>query len=196
MNNFAAIIPIANMDSINAGLLALGWGPDNFSVPAYAGPSATHAMLHSWWDQAFFDDVSAVPGVVIAVDQTPAELVTQVTTQTNTVWSNNAQPLTGIVTPGLYYTMDGQEQVFWWVIQQYDTAIWPDPLLVPALIMMARTPGVATVWVQPLGSFDAYPLIDTFTGLPIQVTHAGQVWNSTIANNVWEPGVFGWAVAP
>jgi hypothetical protein len=27
-----------------------------------------------------------------------------------------------------------------------------------------------------------------------QVTHNGQTWESTAANNVWEPGVFGWVV--
>ena len=26
------------------------------------------------------------------------------------------------------------------------------------------------------------------------VTHNGQTWESTHAANVWEPGVFGWAV--
>lgn len=43
-------------------------------------------------------------------------------------------------------------------------------------------------WVQPTGAQDAY-------GLGAQVTHNGQVWTSTVANNVWEPGVFGWVVA-
>ena len=27
-----------------------------------------------------------------------------------------------------------------------------------------------------------------------QVTHNGQTWESTIDNNVWEPGVYGWIV--
>ena len=43
-------------------------------------------------------------------------------------------------------------------------------------------------WVQPTGAGDAY-------ALGAQVTHNGQTWTSTIANNVWEPGVFGWVVA-
>lgn len=40
-------------------------------------------------------------------------------------------------------------------------------------------------WVQPLGATDAYKAGD-------RVTHAGKVWVSTVDNNVWEPGVYGW----
>jgi hypothetical protein len=42
-------------------------------------------------------------------------------------------------------------------------------------------------WVQPLGAFDAYPL-------GAEVSHNGQNWRSTVAANVWAPGVFGWVV--
>lgn len=47
------------------------------------------------------------------------------------------------------------------------------------------TPGL---WVQPTGAHDAYPL-------GAVVIHNGQVWRSTVAANVWAPGVFGWVVA-
>lgn len=40
-------------------------------------------------------------------------------------------------------------------------------------------------WVQPLGSTDAYSAGD-------KVTHNGKKWISTVDNNTWEPGVFGW----
>lgn len=40
-------------------------------------------------------------------------------------------------------------------------------------------------WVQPTGAQDAYQIGD-------RVTHNGSTWESTAANNVWEPGVFGW----
>lgn len=40
-------------------------------------------------------------------------------------------------------------------------------------------------WVQPLGATDAYMAGD-------RVTHGGKVWVSTVDNNVWEPGVYGW----
>ena len=40
-------------------------------------------------------------------------------------------------------------------------------------------------WSQPLGAHDAYNLGD-------KVSHNGKKWVSTAANNVWEPGVYGW----
>ncbi len=40
-------------------------------------------------------------------------------------------------------------------------------------------------WSQPLGAHDAYALGD-------KVAHNGKHWVSTAANNVWEPGVYGW----
>lgn len=40
-------------------------------------------------------------------------------------------------------------------------------------------------WVQPTGAHDAY-------ALNARVMHNGFQWNSTVAANVWEPGVFGW----
>ena len=40
-------------------------------------------------------------------------------------------------------------------------------------------------WSQPLGATDAYKL-------GYKVSHKGKTWESTIANGVWEPGVYGW----
>ena len=40
-------------------------------------------------------------------------------------------------------------------------------------------------WRQPAGGHDAY-------ALGAQVTHAGKRWKSSAANNVWEPGIYGW----
>ncbi len=40
-------------------------------------------------------------------------------------------------------------------------------------------------WSQPLGATDAYALGD-------KVSHNNKHWVSTAANNVWEPGVYGW----
>lgn len=47
---------------------------------------------------------------------------------------------------------------------------------------------VYPAWSQPAGGHDAYALGD-------QVTHNAQVWTSTVAANVWEPGVYGWAAS-
>lgn len=40
-------------------------------------------------------------------------------------------------------------------------------------------------WSQPIGAVDAYALGD-------KVSHNGKHWISSAANNVWEPGVYGW----
>lgn len=40
-------------------------------------------------------------------------------------------------------------------------------------------------WRQPTGAHDAYPL-------GAHVTHNGKEWESSVAANVWEPGVSGW----
>lgn len=45
-------------------------------------------------------------------------------------------------------------------------------------------PGVIPEWVQP-GSTNPYMMGD-------KVRHNEKVWVSTIDNNVWEPGVYGW----
>lgn len=40
-------------------------------------------------------------------------------------------------------------------------------------------------WIQPSGAHDAYPV-------DAKVTHNGKKWISTVSDNVWEPGVYGW----
>ena len=40
-------------------------------------------------------------------------------------------------------------------------------------------------WVQPLGVHDAYEQ-------GAKVSHNSKKWVSNTANNVWEPGVYGW----
>lgn len=40
-------------------------------------------------------------------------------------------------------------------------------------------------WSQPIGAQDAYNIDD-------KVTHNNKKWISTVDNNVWEPGVYGW----
>lgn len=43
----------------------------------------------------------------------------------------------------------------------------------------------AMQWIQPTGAEDAYPV-------GAYVYHSGQIWQSKVADNIWEPGVFGW----
>lgn len=56
---------------------------------------------------------------------------------------------------------------------------------VPALFAEITPPGLIAEWVQPTGAHDTYSLGDL-------VTHVGKTWESTVDNNSWEPGVYGW----
>ena len=58
----------------------------------------------------------------------------------------------------------------------------------PALWTEVSKPGEIPVWRQPTGAQDAYNLGDR-----VRYPDAGgDVWVSTVDNNVWEPGVYGW----
>ena len=43
-------------------------------------------------------------------------------------------------------------------------------------------------WSQPVGAHDAY-------SKDAKVSHNGKHWTSSVDNNVWEPGVYGWTEA-
>lgn len=73
------------------------------------------------------------------------------------------------------------------VIQAHRSQADWTPLQVPALFVDTAPANVIPAWVQPLGSHDSYQAGQ-------RVTHNGKLWESTINNNVWEPGVFGWVV--
>lgn len=55
-------------------------------------------------------------------------------------------------------------------------------------VIQAHTEGdTPDEWVQPQGSHDAYQTGD-------RVTYNGQIWESTVDGNVWQPGVHGWTL--
>ena len=200
MANFSASISVVNMAAANVTLAGTeqnptGFGPNNFSVPAYVGPSPTVALLHCWDNPAFEAAVRAIAGVTVINGSDPATITKDAATVKGATWGTDAAPLTGTVTPGLYRDAAGD---LWWVIQSYNTAIYPDPTVLPALIRKAKRPGVAQPWVQPLDQYDAYKLLNPFTSLPDTCTHNGNTWKVAQAdgagNNVWEPGAFGWSV--
>ena len=183
--SLSAVIPAANMQAANDALEAQGFGPGNFSVLAYAGVRATHAALHAWNYPAFEAAVSALPDVTISnIAGSPFDRV-QAALPPDAGWSGNISPLEGEVTPGLHLDGDGQ---LWQVIQPYNTATWPDPRIIPALIRRVRAPGEVTQWVQPIDQFDAYLLVDPFTGEPERVTHQSSYYTTLVDINVWEPG--------
>jgi hypothetical protein len=200
-SNFSASIPAANMQAANDVLNntaqtpgVKSYGPNNFSVPAYAGPSPTVALLHAWGDPVFEAAVAAIAGITITQGTDPIEMTSDAAAAAGSTWGQDALPLTGTVTPGLYKDADG---VLWWVIQSYNTAVYPNPLVIPALIRVAKIPGEALPWQQPIDQYDAYKLVNPFTGAGDYALHNGRKWQVTQAdgsgNNVWEPGVFGWS---
>lgn len=58
----------------------------------------------------------------------------------------------------------------------------------PALWTEVAKPGEIPVWRQPTGAQDAYNLGDRVR----YPDDRSDVWVSTVKNNVWEPGVYGW----
>jgi hypothetical protein len=90
-----------------------------------------------------------------------------------------------IVSVGDLYSWDGTVVQ---CLQAHTTQSDWSPDAVPALWKIHRnTTTNPEPWVQPLGGHDAYQLGDL-------VTHNGQTWESTVNNNVWEPGIYGWIV--
>jgi len=59
----------------------------------------------------------------------------------------------------------------------------------PALWTEVAEPGTIPVWVQPTGAQDAYMKGDKVH----YPTKDDTVYVSTVDNNVWEPGVYGWS---
>lgn len=61
------------------------------------------------------------------------------------------------------------------------------PDITPALWTEVAAPGEIPDWKQPTGAQDAYAKGD-------KVKHNDKTWISTVDNNVWEPGIYGWDV--
>ena len=73
------------------------------------------------------------------------------------------------------------------VIQPHTSQVGWEPDTTPALFVEIAKPGEIPEWRQPTGAQDAYSKGD-------QVRHNGQIWESDVEANVWEPGVYGWFV--
>lgn len=196
--SLVAVVPVANLLVANASLASQGFGPNNFSVPAYAGPGATHAALHAWDDVAFSAAVRAVAGVAFneGTGDPIARTKTLIEAQ-GAKWGAQAAdlPATGNVAANtLWKWTDGS---LWWVIQAHNrTTYGGNPSQYPALIRRARRPGVVEPWIQPIDQYDAYKLVNPFTGKPDEATYSGKTWRVSqtdgAGNNVWTPGQFGW----
>ena len=71
------------------------------------------------------------------------------------------------------------------VIQAHTSQADWAPDIVTSLYTNVMPAGVTAEWRQPTGAHDSYMLGE-------QVTHNNSLWESTINDNVWEPGVYGW----
>lgn len=196
--SIVAIVPVAALLSANAPLEEAGHGPRNFSVPAYTGAGATHAALHAWDDPAFTAAIQAIPGVATDLgDGDPVTRTQALIEAQGAKWGANAPqlPATGTVAAGSLYQYEGQ---LWSVIQTFSRSTYgAHPSTYPALIRRVHVPGELEPWKQPLDQYDAYKLVSPFTGQPDQCTYNGKTWKVSAAdasgNNVWAPGVYGWA---
>lgn len=186
--SICAIIPVASLDAANSTLETAGFGPRNFSVPAYGATGATHAALHAWGDPAFVAAVKATPGVVWEesegdpVSRTQALIAAQ-----GAKWGDQAPalPTTGNVTAGSLYRF---EDGVWSVIQTFSrTTYGAHPSTYPALIRKLRDPHKAEAWRQPIDQYDSYKLVNPFTGKADTALHGGKTWRTKVDNNVWEP---------
>lgn len=184
--SICAIIPVASLAAANAALEAQGFGPNNFSVPAYGATGATHAALHAWDDPPFNAAVKAIAGVVYAegtgdpVARTKALIEAQ-----GAKWGAQAPALPTSVTAGSLYRLGDS---LWSVIQSFNrTTYGADPSTYPALIRRVRDPYKREPWRQPLDQHDSYKLINPFTGKADETEHGGKTWRTKVDNNVWEP---------
>jgi len=202
MTSLVAVIPVANLAAANAALEAQGFGPGNFSVPCYTGAGVTHAALHCWNNPAFFAAVQALPNVAVDIGTGDDKVRTQALIEAQgATWGSKSPwlPDTGTVTAGeMYrYPETNGEYSLWSIIQTFNRSTFnAPPETYPALCRRVRNPYATEPWRQPIDQYDAYKLVNAFTGEPDKCTHNGKTWEVTQAdgagNNVWEPGVFGW----
>ena len=85
----------------------------------------------------------------------------------------------------LYYDGDGK---LYKVVQGHTTQEGWEPDKTPALFTEVAEPGTIPVWKQPTGAQDAYMMGDKVH----YPDEEGPVYVSTVDNNVWQPGVYGW----
>jgi len=201
--SLCAIIPVASLAASNAALAELGHGERNFTVAGFGANGATHAGLHAGGNDTVFNDrIKALPGVLInEAAGDPQTRFRALMNGASAKWGSDAPalPTAGNAVAGTLYRYADEE--LWWCIQTFSRSTFSaPPATYPALIRRMRRPGEVLPWKQPLDQFDAYKLVNAFTGQPDQATHNGQTWRVVQAdgagNNVWAPGVFGWTVVP
>ena len=99
-------------------------------------------------------------------------------------WAVNVKYVTGDwVAYGVNAVGDPQ---LYQVLQDHTSAAqWTPDTATSLYKAVGVDPSGIPLWVQPLGATDAYMMNDV-------VMHNEKKWKSSIDNNVWEPGVYGW----
>lgn len=188
--SIVAIVPAAKMAAANLALEEAGFGPGNFSVPAYGATGATHTALHAWEDATFREALALVPGVVVndvEDEGDPITLTAALIDAQGAKWGAQAPelPTSGNISAGSLYRF---EDALWSVIQTFDRSTYgADPSTYPALIRSVRDPREPSAWRQPLDQYDSYKLLNPFTGKADECVYGGKFWRSKVDNNVWEP---------
>jgi hypothetical protein len=154
------------------------------------GEKVTLAVL-----EVDFEDVEAYPvynGVAVEQDNLSSLVQEAIETKEPEVpleWSVGEYALVG--------TKRTYAGVLYECIQQHLTqADWAPPATPALWKKVAPPPSEDEVpeegetpeipeWVQPTGAHDAY-------AKDAQVMYEGAVWMSTVDNNTWKPGVYGW----
>lgn len=92
--------------------------------------------------------------------------------------------------PGTVYSADMRVyhiDTLYRCLQTHESQTGWEPTVAPSLWAKVLIVDPATIpeWEQP-ESTNPYMIGD-------KVTHNGKSWESTVDNNVWEPGVYGWS---
>lgn len=80
---------------------------------------------------------------------------------------------------------DNETQLYTVLQEHTSQEDWTPDVAVSLFKKVGFTPSGYPVWAQPLGASDAYMKDDI-------VSFEDSLWISTIDNNVWQPGVYGW----
>ena len=90
---------------------------------------------------------------------------------------------------GVAYTVGERvrfDDILYKVLQDHTSQDSWAPNVAPSLFVRVDDPTIEWPdWVQPVGATDAYPA-------GAKVSHNEKHWISSVDNNVWEPGVYGW----
>ena len=95
--------------------------------------------------------------------------------------------------PGMELVKDKRvsyEEKLYRVVQAHTSQEGWEPDKTPALFTEVANPGEIPVWKQPTGAQDAYMKGDKVH----YPRESDPVYVSTVDNNVWQPGVYGWDV--